>query len=260
MVSPTRHSRWLACALAAFAGIPQTWADQEPLVREFEGKPVVRILGASTRFRFDGGDGVELWLDAESLGALALADALAHLPAAVAESRLPMPPAGSDGGPGTLRADWEPAEHRLVLRLGTLLLTTVQFPPGVVPQRILLRHLDRVALLALPPTGGAAVWVWSGSLRFVILVPDAEQYLLCTLTEVRCGDQQVDKSALLHGIAVSRLTEAGDVFVTGRSPWGEPFRHRHRISAADLDERVQRALAALSRTFKLDASMSRSAP
>ncbi len=235
-----------------------TGGEERAGIREFHEKPAIRVLGASARFRLDGGDGVEMWLDAETLGALALADALAALPASVAPARLPLPAVGSEGGPGSLAAEWFPAEQRLYVRMGSLPLLTVQLPEGGTPRRVLLRHLDRLALLVLRPTGGPAIWVWNGALRFVIAVPDAEQYLLCTLNEVRLGDQGVERSALLQGIPLSRLDEAGDVIVSGRSPSGESFHHRHRISAAELDERVNRALGTLSRTLKPDTAPGRS--
>lgn len=258
VLSVLRPSAWFAAALLAVGAASPVAGEEQATAREFDERPAIRVVGASTRFRLEGGDGVEMWLDGETLGVLALADALADVPTSIVPARLPLPDIGSEGGPGTLTAEWSPTEQRLYVRMGALPLLTVQLPEGGMPRRILLRHLDRLALLILRPNGGPAIWGWTGFLRFVILIPDAEQYLLCALNEVRFGDRRVDKSALLNGIPLSRLDEAGDVIVVGRSPAGEPFQHRHRIRAAELDERVYRALGTLSRTLKLDTAAGRS--
>lgn len=251
------HSIRLVSMLLAVGASAAKDGEERPRVREFQEPPTIRVLGTSARFRLEGGEGVEMWLDAETLGALALADAVACLPSSVVATRLPWPDIGSEGGPGALGAEWSPSERRLHVRMGSLPLITVQLPDGGTPSRILLRHLDRLALLVLRPTGGPAIWVWVGTLRFVMLVPDAEQYRLCEVDEARVGSQVVEKSALLQGLSVSRLDEAGDVIVIGRSPAGVPFHHRHRVCAADLEERLNRALGALSRTLKIEAAAGR---
>lgn len=255
MHSAQRSNAWYAWGLFIILGAVagQGSTDAQPQMREFQEPPGIRVVGASSCFRFNPADGVEVWIDARTLGALALADWFAVVPPTIAAARLPVPPIGSVGDAGTLNAEWSATDRRLSLRLGSLPLTTVHLSEGRIPKRVLVRHLDRLALLALPPSNGPAVWVWVGSLRYLLLVPDAEQYLLCSLDEARYGRQPLDKSELFQGIPLGYLDQTGDVIVRGRSPSGEPFHHCHRVRSAELDERVQGALASLSRSFRSNA-------
>ncbi|MCX7817746.1 MAG: hypothetical protein N2652_00785 [Kiritimatiellae bacterium] len=240
-------ARFLLLAVAAVGSS----AEMSVPVRQFQQRPAIRLIAASGQFRFDGGDAVDLWLDAATLGAVAMADAVTELPASVAAARLPLPEVGSVGEPGTLRADWSPSERKIAFYVGTIPLVTNEVPEGIASGRLLLWHLDRLALLALPKTGGRAIWIWSGGVRFLLQLPDAEQYFLCSLQEAMLGGRPVEKTDLLGGISLERLDAAGDVTVSGISPKGQPFRHRHLIDSRDLEARVQRALIALNRGLKV---------
>ncbi len=243
---------WMAAALAWGLAADVARA-AERISREIRTELPIRVVCPHARFTFASTDGVTFHLDAAALGAVSLADALVKLRVQPADVSLPLPPDGAESAPGAVSATWDPTAGVLIFSWGPLKLSETSVPPGTRPSRVLVRLRDRIALLSLPPAGGLARWVWSGSFDFVLQIPEADQYLLCRDLRGRVGSRDLSSSEILEGSRWDQLDALENIWIEGHSPTREEFVHLYPVRSETLDERVDRALRALMALLKASA-------
>lgn len=242
----SRAVRWAAACLTLAA--PALAAGSPP--RRIALPPALRVDTAAPRFRFDGSGDVAFHLDAATVGALGMADAVLRVRMAPPEVSLPVGEVGTSNAPGALVVEWQPTAARIEVRLGPIRIASADLPPGARPRRVVLRHRDLLALLTLPPEGGLATWVWTGRISCTVVLPEASQYLLCRELSAVAGDRRLSREEVLAGIRWDPIDRIAPVRIEGLSPTGETFVHEYALDPGEIDARIERALGALAQMLR----------
>ncbi len=237
----------LVAAIAACApASPAAGPGPSPEVRRIGTQPGVRVLVPNARFKFESREAVGFDLDAATLGALSIADVTARLGTHPAGVALPF-----DGPGGALRVQFDADAGRLrVLFAGGGELASIPAERPGRPLRLCLRQRDQVALFVVQPEGGPAPLVWAGRVDYRVLLPDADQYLLCRDLRATMGPRGLRRADVLEGILIDSLDEVAPVRVEGVSPTGLAFVHEYSLDARTLEDRVDRSVGDLMRMLQ----------